>query len=332
MDYITLAHFLLTVTKEKGAPIREPYPSFDIISEDEYYPRFDVWISDRKPHRKLHRQLKKLREYSERHGTNKGFGGLHSELPHMDNDEFYKLKYRWVSKVDEPILWKTINRERTLHPMKIPHKDGELWYGRTSSSGPCDITWSSPGWQSCRYKSNLHPILSSDGESPDFEWDSSLGRWITRTEWGTIVPQLYDATNGVRNKCLSHVDPSKFPSMYEASEIIKTRKRICLINQEETFCICTKCDWSYDQECHFVKVNGVPCKICFFHWDTLYREIYGGLFVCSEKGCKKGRFGTDDDDEHLYDKTTRFLCSECYEQTSEDVSQYIELDGVQELY
>jgi len=56
------------------------------------------------------------------------------------------------------------------------------------------------------------------------------------------------------------------------------------------------------------------------------------LFVCSEKGCKKGRFGTDDDDEHLYDKTTRFLCSECYEQTSEDVSQYIELDGVQELY
>jgi len=329
MDFITLAHFMLTVTKKKGAPIREPYPPFLVISEDQYYPRFRVWISS-KTHPKLHRHIEK---YNGSPPGERFISMSFSKMPHMDDDEFYDPEYRWVSKVDENVLWKSLNSQRTRHPMEIPHEDGDLYFGRMCSLGPEDIYSHSPGWHSCHFKSDRPPILSSDGESPDFEWNSSLRRWITRTKWGTIVPQQYDAPNfGVDGDCLTHVDPLKFPSMSEAKELIESKRRIHSNKQTPTFCTCTRCDWTYDRDTYFVQVNGVPCKLCYFHWDTCYGDIYNGMFVCSEKGCKKGRFENDDDDEHFHAKTTRFLCSECYAQTSKDVSQYIELDGAHELY
>ena len=219
MNAIQLAHFLSTVTKKKGPPTRNHL--FVITDEYEYYSRFDVWIPP-KIYPELCRHINKY---------NRGSTTVlhHRDLPHMDDDEFLLQEDRWVSKVDEPILWEKLHCKRTQHPMKIPHMDGNLFFGKMCSSGPCDIYWRYPGWHTSNFESEMSPILSSDGESHDFEWNSTLRRWITRTIWGTIVPQQCDGWNQINSGagyCLSHVDPSKFPSMSEAKKLLEYRKRI----------------------------------------------------------------------------------------------------------
>ena len=90
MDFITLAQFMFTVTKDKRSPIIEHYTQFYKV--DQYYPRFGVWISFEN-HPELHRHLVK---YNRSPPGDRFISIRFSKMPHMDDDEFNDSEYRWV--------------------------------------------------------------------------------------------------------------------------------------------------------------------------------------------------------------------------------------------